>query len=150
MMSRWQVRCLHASVIAITVTGAAFAIMKYAMKSDDPFAVINHPWQPGMLAAHVIAAPFAVFAFGWIFGDHIWPSLTGRRPNRPTGVASMLLIVPMALTGYFLQVVTGEQAHHWIGVAHWVTSGLFIVSYAAHLAFKPRPEKRNVSPRPAD
>ena len=150
MMSRWQVRYLHASVIAVTVTGAAFAFMKYAMKSDDPFAVINHPWQPGMLAAHVLAAPSAVFAFGWIFGDHIWPSFTGRRPNRPTGVASMLLIVPMALTGYLLQVVTGEQVHHWMGVAHWVSSGLFAVCYAAHLALKPRLGKRAGSLRPAD
>ncbi|MEO6259741.1 MAG: hypothetical protein ABIP63_05295, partial [Thermoanaerobaculia bacterium] len=117
MMSRAQVRTLHASVLAITITGAAFAFMKYAMTSNDPFAVINHPWQPGMLAAHVLAAPFALFALGWIFGDHIWPSFTGRRPNRPTGVVSMVLIAPMALTGYLLQVITEERARHWMAVA---------------------------------
>lgn len=150
MMSRWQVRYLHASVVAITITGSAFAVMKYAMKSNDPFAVFNHPWQPGLLAAHVIAAPLAVFAFGWVFGDHIWPSLTGRRPNRPSGVASMLLIIPMTLTGYFLQVMTGEATRHWMAVAHWVTSGLFVVSYAAHLVLRPRAATKGVTPRPAD
>ncbi len=150
MMSRAQVRYLHASVLAITATGAAFAFMKYTMTSDDPFAVINHPWQPAMLSAHVIAAPFALFAFGWIFGDHIWPSFTGRVPNRPTGVASMLLIVPMTLTGYLLQVITDERARHWVAVAHWVTSALFVISYAAHLFLKPADGRRTIPERPAD
>lgn len=150
MMSRWQVRYLHASVIAITVTGSAFAVMKYAMTSSDPFAVINHPWQPGMLAAHVIAAPFALFAFGWIFGEHIWPSFLGRAPNRATGIASMLLIAPMTLTGYLMQVLTAEHARHWMAVAHWVTSALFTITYAAHLFLKPPAIQRPGLRRPRD
>ena len=149
MMSRGQVRYLHASVIAITVTGAAFAFMKYGMQSVDPFAVINHPWQPGMLSAHVIVAPFALFAFGWIFGDHIWPSFTGRGPNRSTGIASMLLIAPMTLTGYLLQVITDERARHWMAVAHWVTSALFAISYLAHLFFRPAESQPSLT-RPTD
>lgn len=149
MMSRGQVRYLHLSVIALTLTGAAFAVMKYAMKSDDPFAVINHPWQPGMLSAHVMVAPFAVFAFGWIFGNHIWPSFTGRAPNRASGITSMALIAPMTLTGYLMQVITDERTRHWMVVAHWVTSAIFVLSYVAHLLARPasRHESRR---RPAD
>ena len=149
MMTRAQLLTLHASVAALTVTGAAFAFMKYAMHSDDAFAVINHPWQPGMLAAHLLAAPFALFALGWIFGDHIWPSFTARRPNRRTGILSMLLIAPMTLTGYLLQVITEERARHWMAIAHWITSGVFAISYLAHLWFPPA-ANRSAGLRPTD
>src|SRR5439155_24875882 len=87
-------RYLHVSVALMAVTGIAFAAMKYWMKSADPFAVVNHPWQPHMLSAHVLFAPLAVFAFGWTFGQHIWPALVNRAPNRASGIASMVLIVP--------------------------------------------------------
>lgn len=150
MMSRAQVLSLHASVLVLTVTGAVFAFMKYWLKSGDPFAVVNHPWQPAMLSAHVIAAPFALFAFGWIFGNHIWPAFTGRAPNRASGIASMLLIAPMTLTGYLLQVITDERIRHWMAVAHWVTSGLFAISYVAHLFFKPSDAKPSAPGHPTD
>ena len=43
----------------------------------------------------------------------------------------------MALTGYLLQVITEERARHWMAVAHGITSGVFAISYVAHLFFKP-------------
>ena len=45
MMSRAQVALLQLSLLAMALTGLAFAWMKYFMKSDDPFAVVNHPLQ---------------------------------------------------------------------------------------------------------
>jgi hypothetical protein len=120
--------------------------MKYAMKSDDPFAVANHPLQPWMLSAHVVAAPFLVFAFGWIFSDHIWPKLIQPGgPNRPSGLWAMAMIVPMTLSGYFLQTTTNEVILRAMSIAHWATSALFVAAYAGHLVMKPRP--RHPEPR---
>jgi len=133
MMSRAQVALLQLSLLAMAVTGLGFAWMKYFMKSDDPFAVVNHPWQPHLLSLHVLLAPLAVFAIGWVFGNHIWPAYRGGAPNRPSGIVSMLFIVPMTISGYLLQVSTEDATRKAFAVSHWVSVGLFVVAYVAHL-----------------
>ena len=133
MMSRAQVAPLQLSLLAMAVTGLVFAWMKYFMKSDDPFAVVNHPLQPYALDAHVLIGPIAVFAIGWVFGNHIWPAYRGGAPNRPSGIVSMLFIVPMTLSGYLMQVSVADATRKAFAVSHWVSVGLFVVGYVAHL-----------------
>jgi len=137
-VSRAQILTLHASAAAATVSGAVFAWMKYFMKSDDPFAVANHPWQPYMLSLHVVAAPVLLFALGWIFQGHILGKLAGNggRPRRATGIAAMTLIAPMVLSAYLMQVFTGEGLHRAMTVTHWISSGLFVFAYGGHLAVR--------------
>ena len=137
MMSRAQVVYLHLCVVVTALTGTVFAVMKYAMKSDDEFAVVNHPWQPFMLAAHVVVAPLLVFGFGWIFANHIWPGFTsGIARKRKSGIWSMAAIVPMVLSGYLLQVSTADATRQAMAVAHWISSALFISAYVIHLVTK--------------
>ncbi len=148
-MSRGQIIYLHLSVALTALTGGVFALMKYWMKSDDPFAAANHPLQPHMFSAHVVVAPFLLFGLGWIFGNHIWPKFQfGNGANRATGIWSMLLIAPMALSGYLMQISTADAVRHAMAVAHWVSSGLFVVIYVVHLfGERPsRPQSPGVSP----
>jgi hypothetical protein len=132
MMTRAQVVTIQIAVALTAVTGVVFAWMKYAMKSDDPFAVVNHPLQPWMLSAHVVIAPLAVFAFGWIFGNHIAPSFANASRKRPSGVSSMWLLAPMVVSGYLMQVSTADALRHAMAVAHWISSGAFVIAYVAH------------------
>ena len=133
-MSRTQLLWLHVSVALTTLTGSVFAYMRYFMKSTDEFAVANHPMQPYMLAAHVVVAPLLLFVLGWTFANHMMPKYRfGDGTNRKSGTASMALIVPMALSAYLLQVATGETLRQAMAIAHWVTSGLFVVGYGVHL-----------------
>lgn len=134
-MSRGQIIYLNASAGLVALTGIVFAWMKYVMKSSDPFAVANHPLQPYALSAHVFLAPFLVFAFGWIFGDHIWPKFSQQQTrDRRTGLWPMAMIVPMALTGYLIQITTEDRIHFAMAALHWISSALFVVAYGAHLA----------------
>lgn len=145
MMSRAQVILLHVSLALTTLTGIVFAVMKYGMKSNDPFSVVNHPLQPYMLAIHVVIAPVAVFALGWAFGNHMWPAF--RNPaekKRPSGVWSMLSVAPMVLSGYLLQVSTAEELRKAMAVAHWVTSAFFVVAFTIHVVL--RQHKNRESP----
>jgi hypothetical protein len=126
-------RLLNVAVALMALTGVAFAVMKYWMKSDDPFAVVNHPWQPHALSAHVLFAPLAVFAFGWTFASHILPALAKGAPNRASGICTIVLIVLMVASGYLMQISAGDATRRALAVAHWISSGLFVVGYVAHL-----------------
>lgn len=136
-MSGAQRFWLHVSVALTAITGIVFAAMKYFMKSDDEFAVVNHPLQPYMLSMHVIVAPLLLFILGWTFSNHMLPKYRfGNGKNRKTGVASMLLIAPMTLSAYLLQIATNDSLRQAMAVAHWITSGLFAIAYVVHL-FRP-------------
>lgn len=142
MMSRAQIVLLQLTVLLMTATGAVFAWMKYFMKPADEFAVINHPLQPWMLATHVVLAPLAVFAFGWAFGPHIWPGIQKRTaPKRASGLWTVLFISPMVLSGYLLQVATGDVTRHAMAVTHWISSAFFVAAYVVH-AFTPKRDRR--------
>lgn len=138
-MSRTQLIWLHLSVALTAITGMVFAVMKYFMTTADEFAVANHPMQPYMLAAHVVVAPAALFLLGWTFSNHMLPKYRfGDGSNKKTGITQMALIIPMALSAYLLQIATNETLREAMAWAHWITSGVFVVSYLIHL-FKPRP-----------
>ncbi len=133
-MSRLQLFWLHASVLLTTITGLVFAWMKYFMKSSDEFAVANHPLQPHMLAVHVVVSPLLLFVLGWTFSNHTLPKFRyGNGTNRRTGVAEMWLMLPMAFSAYLMQISTDETIRQAMAVAHWITSGLFVIAYAVHL-----------------
>jgi hypothetical protein len=133
MMTRLEVWFLHVSTILTAVSGIVFAWMKYFMTTDDPFAVANHPWQPFFLDSHVVAAPFLLFAIGIIYKTHIWRKFRyGNGARRTSGVAMMILTIPMVLSGYLLQASAGELMRKVMLVIHLVSSGVFVAGYAAH------------------
>ena len=86
-----------------------------------------------MMTAHVLLGPVAVFAIGWVFGNHIWPAYRGGAPNRPSGIVSMLFIVPMTISGYLMQVSVADATRKAFAVTHWVTVTVFVVAYVVHL-----------------
>ena len=98
---QWAFNLLHA---VVAMTGVAYLYMKYAMPATDPFAVINHPWQPATLSLHVVAAPVFIAFFGMLFRSHTLRKLASPNPaNRRTGWTSLISFSTMALTGYLLQ-----------------------------------------------
>ncbi len=138
-MSRLQIAYLQLCALLTVVTGVVFAWMKYGMKSDDPFAVVNHPWQPFLLSSHVLIAPLLVFAFGWIFNEHIWAKFRSpAAPKRKSGFWSMAAIAPMVLSGYLVQVSTADATRQAMAIAHWISSGVFVLAYVVHIILKPR------------
>jgi hypothetical protein len=145
-MSRLQLLWLHVSAALTALTGIVFAVMKYIMKSSDEFAVANHPAQPYMLDAHVVVAPILLFVFGWTFSNHMLPKWRfGDGTGRRTGLAAMALIAPMTLSAYLLQISVNDTLRQAMAVAHWVSSGLFVVAYVLHLL-----EPRNQAAQPAE
>ena len=125
---------LHAGVVAVAASGIAYGWMKYVLTSDDPFSVVNHPWQPFMLDAHVLTAPILLLVFGMLLRSHVLRQLSGTRLKRRSGLVSLVTFGLMAASGYLLQVTTAEGwSRAWLGL-HLASSSVFVVSYVAHLA----------------
>ena len=134
MTPRGQAMYMHAAAALTALTGIIFAVMKYAITTDDPFAAANHPWQPHMLSAHVVVSPLLLFGLGWMFGDHIWPRFRGgMKAHRRSGVWSMAMIAPMTLSAYFMQIATNDTLRDTMKWVHLVTSAAFTIAYVAHL-----------------
>lgn len=137
-MTRAQVLYLHVCVFLTTLTGTAFAVMKYFMKPVDELSVVNHPMQPYMLAAHVVIAPLLVFGLGWMFGNHIWPKFRfAERRKRASGLWSMAAIVPMTMSAYLLQISTSDAVRKAMAAMHWTSSALFVIAYVVHMVMRP-------------
>lgn len=119
---------------ALTVlTGVAYFAVKYLMTTSDPYAVVNHPWQPYLLKAHILVSPFLLFALGMIAVDHVWRHFRqGIRLSRRTALTTAAAVLPMVLTGYAIQVFTDEGWVTAMAVSHIAFGALYGVGLVAH------------------
>ena len=131
-LERWLT---NASTAIVAGSGIVYGVMKYLMRSDDPYAVVNHPMQPWMLDLHVVAAPFLVFALGVMMQQHIVTQLARGpgRPGRATGLVAVFCMAPMVATGYLIQVFTNDTARLASVVVHIVTGALYTLMFLAHV-----------------
>ena len=102
----------------------------------EAFSVVSHPWQPHAQHLHVLLAPLLVVSFGMMLKDHVAARLGNPawRRSRRTGWMLALSVVPMAASGYLLQVAVDEgwrAAWKWTHVA---TSTAFAAGWLAHAA----------------
>jgi hypothetical protein len=134
-VSRAEAALLHAGTWLAAASGAVYFWMKYMMQGSDPFSALHHPWQPQMLALHVLAAPILVFALGLIARGHVVEGYREEKPHpaRLSGVATVLPALPMIATGYLIQVVAGPGIRRSLVMTHLLTGGLFALLFAAHV-----------------
>ena len=131
-MSRGQMVFLHLANLAVSGTGLIYAWMSYLLQPVDEWAVVNHPWQPLVQHLHVLSAPLLVFAIGLIWSVHALAKLRNGRRGRASGLGLMALFLPMAASGYLLQVaVDPEWRRRWV-VIHIVSSLLWVGALAVH------------------
>jgi len=138
-MKRWERRTFNVLSLVVAVTGFAYLCMKYGLGTDDPFAVVNHPWQSAMLDLHVVASPAFILMFGIVFNSHVTKKLRGPRlPNQRSGLVSLGTFAAMVVSGYLLQVSSNEAWLRALVVLHVASGALFSVAYAIHLVLSAR------------
>ncbi len=131
-MSRGQSVFLHLANLAVSGTGLIYAWMRYLVEPVDEWAVVNHPWQPLVQHLHVLAAPLLVFAIGLIWSVHAIAKIRNSRRVRASGLGLMALFLPMAASGYLLQVaVDPGWRRTWIWI-HVASSLLWVGAFAVH------------------
>lgn len=129
-LERWS---LHLAALATGTTGLIYGWLRYYGQRVGEFGVEPHPLQAALQHLHVLAAPLLVFALGMVVRGHVLPMWRNGRPGgRASGVLLALILAPMVLSGYAVQVAVGPNwrlAFAWI---HGVTSLLFLAGYGAH------------------
>ena len=132
-MTRFEAWSLHVSTILVAGTGLVYAWMIWFVRPTDPYAIVNHPFQPQVQHAHILVAPLLVFAAGLVWQRHIWAHWRrGVRRGRRSGLGMMLTLVPMVASGYLLQTAVDDSWRSvWLWI-HLVTSGLWILVYLGH------------------
>jgi hypothetical protein len=146
-VTRLEKLLLAAGGLGTFVTGLVFAWMKYFLTTDDPYAVIHHPWQPAVLKLHILFAPVLVFAVGLVFTQHVWRQWRSGRPaGKRSGLGTMLTVGPMVFSGYLIQVVPGGGVLSWVIGVHLVTGTTYFLTYAGHRAMmRLRDRRRRVA-----
>ena len=133
-MKLWERWAFNLFALAVAASGVAYFWMKYLVQADDPFAVVNHPWQSAMLHLHVLASPPFVLVFGVILNSHIMKKLRATRiPNRKTGLASFGMFATMIVSGYLLQVATSDAWLQGLVILHVASGAVFTLAYGTHL-----------------
>lgn len=132
-MTAFERHLLRWSGWATGLTGLLYLWMKHALEPSEPWAAVNHPLQPILLKAHILVAPVLVFALGTISVSHVWRHWLCRVPGgRRTGVTLALLVGPMIVTGYLVQVLTHPGRLSFASWSHVVLGVLYLVGFTAH------------------
>ncbi len=138
-MKRSEAMLLHAGAVVAGGTGVVHAWMRWLAVPADEFALVNHPWQPSVQHLHVLLAPVLLFAAGMVWNTHALAKLSaGRLERRATGIVLAVLLLPMAFSGYAVQVCTDAGWRSFFGFLHGGVSLLWIAGYVAH-QLRPRP-----------
>ena len=133
-MSRAERLFLHTANGLVGGTGLVYAAMRYLMNAADEWSVVNHPWQPHVQHLHVLAAPLLVFAVGLIWSRHVSAKYRNGGQGRFAGIGLVVALVPMAASGYLIQVTVDPFWRTvWI-VVHVASSLVWLGTLALHQA----------------
>ena len=143
-MKRWEAWWNHAALAAVSLTGLVYGVFRYFVRNPDPDSRIGHPWQPGLMKAHLLVAPFALVGLGLLLRRHVLARLRrGERSGRTTGVVMLWLFLPLTLSGYLIQVFVDGGLVRSTGWAHAGLGALFVLGYALHPKRKAPPANGN-------
>lgn len=142
-MSVWEKLSFNLLALVVAASGVAYFVMKDVMESSDPFSLVNYPWQPAMLAIHILASPPLILVFGVILHSHVGKKISngngnGNGRNRRSGLLALMTFGLMIVSGYALQVTTGAIPHRVARITHLASGAMFVVSYFAHLVISVR------------
>lgn len=136
---RWS---LHILTLLVTVSGVFYFVSRYLLTSDDPFAVINHPWEPALLNLHLVSSPALLFVFGLILNGHILSKIrNGTRTGRKSGWLCLASFGVMGASGYLLQVASGGWLWQVLLILHLSSGVIFSGGYVVHLVIGLRRKK---------
>jgi uncharacterized membrane protein YidH (DUF202 family) len=146
-VKNWEAWSIRVGFALVSASGIVYGAMKYFLSGSNPDSRLGHPWQPAVLAAHVLAAPVAVFAMGLLLRGHALPRLKRREPEgRKTGLSLTAAGMPLVFSGYLAQILTGETLRKGTGWIHAALGLLFALAFLMHIPGSRSPDDAPEAP----
>ena len=103
---------------AAWVTGFGWLILHRFLRRPGEFGLVPHPLEPWAQRLHGASAFTALWLAGVLWTAHVVPAWR-RKTRPPSGIAVLVVLVTLALTGYLLYYVANEDVRGGIALAHW-------------------------------
>lgn len=132
-MRRLEAWCHNLANVLVGGTGLVYACFLWFWEPTDPYAVVNHPWQPTVQHLHILLAPLLVFTAGVVWKGHALPRLREARRRASSGLALLTTLGPMVASGYLLQVSVDPDWRRAWSLLHVVSSLLWLLAWGVHL-----------------
>ncbi|HJV63066.1 MAG TPA: DUF4405 domain-containing protein [Albitalea sp.] len=138
LLTRWQRLALHASGLALLLTGIAWLAVHYSVGAGA--GELPHPVEAWAMRLHGLAAFAGLFVFGVLAGSHIphgW-RMSGRHrwaSQRGTGLVLCIAGGALVLTGYLLYYFAPETirpALGWLHSALGIAMGALVILHKKH------------------
>lgn len=104
--------------IVILISGALWLIFHYFIIVQGQFGESRHPLETWWLRLHGAAAMVFHIVLGTLLPIHIRRGWQLRR-NFQSGVAVLLIVAALVITGYGLYYISSEELRPWVSVFHW-------------------------------
>lgn len=131
-LERWS---LHLAAAATALTGLGYGWARYFGQHLGEFGPEPHRFQPLLQHSHVLAGPFLVFALGVMVKGHALPALRNGMPRaRRSGIGLTILLAPLVLSGYGVQIVVDPHWRLFLAWTHGPLALIFLSAYLAHTA----------------
>jgi len=130
-LERWS---LHLAAFATALTGITYGWARYFGQRLGEFGLEPHPWQGLAQHTHVLTGPVLLFLLGMAVKGHALPAFhTKGQKDQAAGLGLTLVLTPMVLSGYALQVCADPKWRTAIAWIHGPSALLFLFAYGAHL-----------------
>lgn len=127
-LERWHRRCIYASGAALLLSGLAWLLAHYLLRTPGEFGETVHPLEPWAMKLHGASAMVALFFLGSLMNGHVRRALKAGR-NLASGWSMMITLLLLSASGYGLYYIAGESDRPLWSLLHWLAGiGLGLLS----------------------
>lgn len=118
-LSRRHERYLYLTSVLLLLSGVGWLVGRYLLRGDGALGEVPHPSELWWLRLHGAAVIVFLAVFGALMPGHVVQNWR-QRINRYSGVAVVIVVALLALSGYGLYYVVDDRQRALISVMHWV------------------------------
>jgi cation transport ATPase len=118
-LSRRHQRYLYLTSALLLISGAGWLLGRYLLRTSGAFGDVPHPSEVWWLRLHGAMAMAFLVVFGALMPVHIVQNWQ-RRVNRYTGLAVLVVVGLLVLSGYGLYYIAEDKPRAVASVLHWV------------------------------
>lgn len=144
-LPRWQRRSLYLVVAVLLASGLMWLAAHYFMRPVGEFGAVIHPLEPWSMKLHGAAAMASLWLLGTLLQVHVKRALLAGR-NLAAGWSMIAVLCALAVTGYALYYIAGEDTRPWWSTSHWILGLALPLLLMVHVLTGRRALRRQAAP----